>query len=202
MRLLWRRLTLPPYVQPLLAKTFRERRNLLQTALPPYEDFNDPTLARFGHVESLIGSVGDLAPVEAFFHRALSSKCEGIMVKILDHEVLTQSSQVAAEVKEEEAEGPVDANQLSMDVYAKPEVKAEEASASLLLSQSPSKSNKSGRRKGKMLLPASYEPDKSVLPPRSAVCKYCQDADHLSKRSEQTRRCLAQSQERLRRNGW
>lgn len=126
--------------------------------LPPFEDLDDATLARFGHVESLVGSAGDLAPVEEFFHRALRSKCEGIMVKILDHEVLAKSLETQDIVKEEDE---VDADLPVADALVDLGVKVEESGAEDPLSKSPGKSAKSGvRKKGKMLLPASYEPDK------------------------------------------
>lgn len=150
--------------QPLLSQTFRERRDKLHAFLQPYEDETDPTLARFGHVESMVGTPGDLGPVEEFFHRALGSKCEGIMVKILDHEVLVKHSLDAVKKEEEDAgEEAVEpaADQTTLDALVKPETDAQalDASESKSATKAPQSPNKKSR---KMLLPASYEPDKYV----------------------------------------
>ena len=64
----------------LLAKPFRERRNLLKTRFPPLAP-DEPTIARFDHVNSIIGTAGDLEPVREFMAAALNAKCEGLMLK-------------------------------------------------------------------------------------------------------------------------
>lgn len=148
--------------QPLLSKTFRERREKLHTFLRPYEDQSDPTLARFGHVESMIGTPGDLGSVEEFFHRALGSKCEGIMVKILDHEVLVKTGPDAVKKEEEDPEEEAverAADQTTLDTLVKsdPELTVFDGAEV----KSPAKAPRSpGKKSRKMLLPASYEPDK------------------------------------------
>ena len=64
--------------ESLLAKPFRERRTLLKTRFPPLAP-DDPTIARFDHVNSIIGTAGDLEPVREFMAAALNAKCEGLV---------------------------------------------------------------------------------------------------------------------------
>lgn len=103
----------------------------------------------------MVGIAGDLHPVEEFFRRALASKCEGIMVKILDNEVVAKGSDIVED--QEEIDGitgyPED---------TKPDVGPEATENGLAGLITPSKGKRSLNNKGsrKMLLPASYEPDK------------------------------------------
>lgn len=66
----------------LLKSSFRLRRQSLHTRFPPFSPDN-PLIARFAHVKSCESNEPD--DVERFFEEARNSKCEGIMVKTLDH---------------------------------------------------------------------------------------------------------------------
>ena len=43
--------------------------------LPPFTS-EDPTVARFDHVKSIIGCTNDLEPIRAFMEEAIGQKCE------------------------------------------------------------------------------------------------------------------------------
>lgn len=66
----------------LLKSSFRVRRKLLHTRFPHLSPDN-PLIARFVHVKSCESNEPD--EVEKFFAEARGSRCEGIMVKTLDH---------------------------------------------------------------------------------------------------------------------
>ncbi|PWN54495.1 ATP-dependent DNA ligase [Violaceomyces palustris] len=66
----------------LLKTSFRNRRNLLYTRFPALSPAN-PLIARFAHVRSCESTDPD--EVAEFFKAAQDQKCEGIMVKSLDH---------------------------------------------------------------------------------------------------------------------
>ncbi|TKY88995.1 hypothetical protein EX895_002236 [Sporisorium graminicola] len=66
----------------LLKSSFRTRRNLLHTLFPALSPQN-PLIARFAHVRSCESTDAD--DVARFFAQAQEYKCEGIMVKSLDH---------------------------------------------------------------------------------------------------------------------
>ena len=72
---------------PLLKTSFRTRRQLLHSKFPTLDPTN-PLIARFSQVKSLEST--DRAEVADFFELARTSKCEGIMVKSLDHHYETQ----------------------------------------------------------------------------------------------------------------
>jgi DNA ligase-1 len=59
---------------------------LLKSHFPPRTS-PDPTIARFDHVCSIEGRADDLEPLKAFMSEAILNKCEGVMVKVLDHDV-------------------------------------------------------------------------------------------------------------------
>ncbi|KAG6830454.1 hypothetical protein H0H92_000607 [Tricholoma furcatifolium] len=71
-------------IEVLLERTFRERRDLLFSRFPPYAS-SDPQVARLSHVENC-GSEEGKDAIEAFWEKALESRCEGLMVKLLDNE--------------------------------------------------------------------------------------------------------------------
>ncbi|EOR01307.1 DNA ligase 3 [Wallemia ichthyophaga EXF-994] len=66
--------------EPLLDKSFRERRQTLRTNLAPFTFGN---CARWDHVPSTDDT--HLDAITAFFHQCMSMKAEGIMVKLLDY---------------------------------------------------------------------------------------------------------------------
>ncbi|KAG8905341.1 hypothetical protein FRC01_008393 [Tulasnella sp. 417] len=113
----------------LLSEPFRTRRDLLRTNFPQYIP-EDKYTARLDHVESCEGDDGREV-VEEFFQRAVDSKSEGLMIKLLD----------SGEVIEVVDDGEDD------------DVVMEDASTS-----SPKKEKKKSTRRKP--LPATYEPDK------------------------------------------
>ena len=68
--------------ESLLKSSFRTRRRLLHTRFPPLSP-QSPLIARFAHVRSCESTDPD--DVARFFTQAQEYKCEGIMVKSLDH---------------------------------------------------------------------------------------------------------------------
>ncbi|QRW00404.1 ATP-dependent DNA ligase [Ceratobasidium sp. AG-Ba] len=68
--------------EPLLDKSFRERRQLLRDWFPSFVP-DDPFCSRLAHVESVESESGREA-VEEFWERAVESQCEGLMIKLLD----------------------------------------------------------------------------------------------------------------------
>ncbi|KAG8959663.1 hypothetical protein FRC00_001389 [Tulasnella sp. 408] len=115
--------------QTLLSEPFRTRRDLLRTKFPQYIP-EDKYTARLDHVESCEGDDGREV-VEEFFQRAVESKSEGLMIKLLD----------SGEVIEVVDEGDGD------------DVVMEDVSTS-----SPKKEKRKATRRKP--LPATYEPDK------------------------------------------
>ncbi|KAI0062904.1 ATP-dependent DNA ligase [Artomyces pyxidatus] len=70
--------------------TLQHRRTLLRSDFPPV-DLKQPGSARFEHVESCHSEDGK-ETVEEFWLRAVDSRCEGLMIKLLDHGVVVESS--------------------------------------------------------------------------------------------------------------
>lgn len=68
--------------ESLLKASLRLRRQLLHAHFPPMTPAN-PLIARFQHVKST--ETNDPEEVERFFQDARAHRCEGIMVKTLDH---------------------------------------------------------------------------------------------------------------------
>ena len=64
--------------QELLSRSFRSRRELLRTKFTEIHH-------QFTWVRSMDAASSDSAAIRTFFKSALSSKCEGIMVKVLDN---------------------------------------------------------------------------------------------------------------------
>lgn len=67
-----------------LAKPFRQRRQALKRYFPPHSP-GDVTAARLCHVQSCESEQG-LAAIQEFWEKAVESRCEGLMVKVLDYE--------------------------------------------------------------------------------------------------------------------
>ncbi|GAB00057.1 uncharacterized protein L969DRAFT_54793 [Mixia osmundae IAM 14324] len=118
----------------LLEQPFRRRRDLIKKLLPPRTP-DDLKLARFDHVKSLEGSTADLEPIAEFMAEAISNRCEGLMIKVLDNEPV-DSLAIQTEPAHSDDDGISDSD--------------EESKAHL----SP---QKPGRKKA---LLSTYEPDK------------------------------------------
>ncbi|KAI9442212.1 DNA ligase [Lactarius indigo] len=69
--------------QSLLKEPFRSRRKLLRTYFSAVRP-DQIGAARFDHVESCESEEGRRA-IEEFWSRAVDSRCEGLMIKLLDH---------------------------------------------------------------------------------------------------------------------
>ncbi|KAG2150519.1 ATP-dependent DNA ligase [Suillus clintonianus] len=65
----------------LLARPFRERRSLLRSRFPPFLP-SDKGAGRFDHVESCESDAGRDA-IEEFWQKAIESRSEGLMIKLL-----------------------------------------------------------------------------------------------------------------------
>ncbi|KAJ3571696.1 hypothetical protein NP233_g3582 [Leucocoprinus birnbaumii] len=76
--------------EPLLQKTYRERRALLRAQFLPYTP-DDLRAARFAHVESIESCSGRDA-VENFWWRSVESQTEGLMIKLLDNIVVAEEN--------------------------------------------------------------------------------------------------------------
>ncbi|TFK44414.1 ATP-dependent DNA ligase [Crucibulum laeve] len=74
--------------QSLLEQPFRKRRHMLRSHFPPY-DPPDKRSAHFKLVESC-ESEGGKSAIQAFWKRAVESRCEGVMIKLLDHGTLAE----------------------------------------------------------------------------------------------------------------
>ncbi|RDB24765.1 DNA ligase 3 [Hypsizygus marmoreus] len=74
--------------ESLLEHTFRERRNTLHSRFQRFIP-SDERAARFDHVDSCWSEKGRDA-VEQFWERAIGSRCEGLMIKLLDNEPTTE----------------------------------------------------------------------------------------------------------------
>ncbi|KAG8213716.1 DNA ligase [Butyriboletus roseoflavus] len=66
----------------LLERPFRQRRNLLRTRFPALTP-EEPGTARFDHVNSCESEQGREC-IEGFWQKAVESRCEGLMIKLLD----------------------------------------------------------------------------------------------------------------------
>lgn len=125
--------------EPLLDRSFRERRNLLQSLFQEIPH-------RFTWVNSLDATSADSEVVLDFFKSAIDVKCEGIMVKILDN--VENPYLETIEPEEEPAEPNVNA-------YATPSKRKKKVN----LIDKPGERTKGSRRKA---LLATYEPDKRL----------------------------------------
>lgn len=123
--------------QPLLDRSFRERRDILRslfTEIPHH----------FTWVKSLDATSQDSELVLEFFKSALDAKCEGIMVKILDNDIPKNIS----------AEGDLEAEDQA-DNEVVPSTRKDKPNSVSSEQQPPKKSRR------KPLLP-TYEPDKRL----------------------------------------
>ncbi|KAI0305760.1 ATP-dependent DNA ligase [Multifurca ochricompacta] len=76
--------------QSFLQEPFRFRRKLLRTHFPVLP-VDEPGAAKFDHVESC-ESEGGRAAIEEFWLRAVDSRCEGLMIKLLDHDGVLEAT--------------------------------------------------------------------------------------------------------------
>ncbi|KAG6900500.1 hypothetical protein C0993_009810 [Termitomyces sp. T159_Od127] len=81
----------------LLERAFRERRELLVSRFPSFTS-PDKRLARFKHVESCTSTEGRDA-IEAFLVKAIESRCEGLMIKLLDNEPIQDALAIGEKLK-------------------------------------------------------------------------------------------------------
>lgn len=135
--------------QPLLDRSFRERRELLKSLFKEVPN-------HFTWVKSLDATSGDSETVLDFFKTATENKCEGIMVKILDNLVAMPY------LGDTEADGDVDAQAVvpqESEKLAMPKPKSK--------SKAKTKGNGDGGDENKVKsrrkpLLATYEPDKRL----------------------------------------
>ncbi|XP_044717252.1 ATP dependent DNA ligase domain-containing protein [Hirsutella rhossiliensis] len=128
--------------QPLLDRPFRERRELLRSLFVEIPH-------HFTWVKSLDATSGDSEAVLEFFKSATDSKCEGIMVKILDN------LPAVPYLGDVEDTGPAEAEKLSMP---KSKSKFKQKPKSGGTADTDDKKPKSRRKP----LLATYEPDKRL----------------------------------------
>ncbi|KAF9529177.1 ATP-dependent DNA ligase [Crepidotus variabilis] len=69
--------------QSLLGRTFRDRRELLRSTFKSKHPGNDSFMAHFDFVNSCESEEGQ-SRIEEFMNEAVESKCEGLMLKLLD----------------------------------------------------------------------------------------------------------------------
>ncbi|KAI2462904.1 ATP-dependent DNA ligase [Annulohypoxylon bovei var. microspora] len=136
--------------QPLLDRPFRERRSLLRsffTEIPHH----------FTWVKSLDATSQDSETVLEFFKQAIDSKCEGIMVKILDNlPDLPAPSQPTEDLNQ--SAGQVESETLTLPTKSKSRKGKEKAKGT---SGNGAGEEKKPTSRRKALL-ATYEPDKRL----------------------------------------
>ncbi|KAF8502296.1 DNA ligase [Russula emetica] len=76
--------------QSLLQEPFRSRRKLLRTHFPAVQA-DQPGTAKFEHVESCESEEGRDA-IEGFWLQAIDSRCEGLMIKLLDNDKVLEGT--------------------------------------------------------------------------------------------------------------
>ncbi|KAH7628144.1 hypothetical protein B0T09DRAFT_175876 [Sordaria sp. MPI-SDFR-AT-0083] len=149
--------------QPLLNRSFRERRDMLRSLFVEIPH-------HFTWVKSIDATSQDSETVLEFFKSAVDSKCEGIMVKILDNlselEAPIPDDSANSEALEEQ-QLPISTNATPAPASSKkppkgkskPKPKTTETTASSDTPPIPEKKPQSSRRKP---LLATYEPDKRL----------------------------------------
>lgn len=144
----------------LLKMSFRRRRQLLYSRFPSLDPTN-PLIARFTHVKSLESTDPD--EVAAFFELARSSKCEGIMVKSLDHhwetdvKVSKSSSSSSKDKENEDHQYQSEFKLEKLEDVVGEEMQMEEDGVAPAVQEIEIGKGVNGR--GKALL-STYEPDK------------------------------------------
>lgn len=119
--------------QSLLDRYLRERREHLKSLFTEISN-------RFTWVRSIDATSSDTEPIFTFFNDALASKCEGIMVKVLDD----NNPEDQARFSEEEPPA-LDSTPFDEDLQAP---------------VNPTRNNKTGGRRRRLL--STYEPDKRL----------------------------------------
>ncbi len=132
--------------QELLGRSFRERRELLRSLFTEIPN-------HFTWVKSLDATSADSDIVQDFLKSATDSKCEGIMVKVLDN--------IAAPTVDDEQipPAPPDTPTKPKKSSTKTKTKTKSTSADREDDKSKESTGKGGRRKA---LLATYEPDKRL----------------------------------------
>ncbi|KAL1973942.1 hypothetical protein VTN31DRAFT_5502 [Thermomyces dupontii] len=121
--------------EPLLDRSFRERRDMLRSLFTEIPN-------KFSWVKSLDATSADSEAVLEFFRSATDAKCEGIMVKVLDN-----SSRPGADPHVDDRDGHG------------PEIKQDSRTTTPGDGRAAQKNNNGGRRKA---LLSTYEPDKRL----------------------------------------
>ncbi|TIA88934.1 hypothetical protein E3P99_02313 [Wallemia hederae] len=89
--------------EPLLNKSFRERRETLRSHLPPFAP-SSISYARWDHVPSIDDTALDA--ITAFFDKCMTMKAEGIMVKLLDYYEYKEDDEEDEEGEEDKLKSP------------------------------------------------------------------------------------------------
>lgn len=144
-------------MQGLIHQPFRERRRLLRSNLPPVRQFASSddasslkvVQASLDHVESVEADHGREV-VEEFWERAIESKCEGLMIKVLCSKPVPRSHCLHLSQLLDTVEVVVD---------TKAEMISGEESDQAGAKNRKKPLGKGSRRKA---LPATYEPGKRI----------------------------------------
>jgi DNA ligase-1 len=136
--------------EELLDRPFRERRSLLRSLFVEIPH-------HFTWVKSMDATSADVEAVQAFFKSATETKCEGIMVKVLDN---LSNPQLEAELADADEEGLLATPAPPKATSGKPaNSKSKSKSTSKPNATSEESSKPSTRRKA---LLSTYEPDKRL----------------------------------------
>ncbi|KAI1207722.1 ATP-dependent DNA ligase [Annulohypoxylon truncatum] len=139
--------------QPLLDRPFRERRSLLRSLFIEIPH-------RFTWVKSLDATSQDSEVVLDFFKQATDTKCEGIMVKILDNLPDLPATSQAAEDLNQTAEEIRENETLSLPAKSKAKKGTGKGKAKGTSGDGAGEEKKSSSRRKALL--ATYEPDKRL----------------------------------------
>ncbi|OKL60644.1 hypothetical protein UA08_04055 [Talaromyces atroroseus] len=127
--------------EPLLDRSFRERRDMLRSLFTEIPN-------RFTWVKNLDATSADSEAVLEFFKMATDVKCEGIMVKVLDNETQNNLVSEDAAIAENNGDG----------LYAE----TLESNEELRNEQLPPPAKKKERSTRRKALLSTYEPDKRL----------------------------------------
>ncbi|XDG05207.1 hypothetical protein ABKA04_004822 [Annulohypoxylon sp. FPYF3050] len=137
--------------QPLLDRPFRERRSLLRSLFIEIPN-------RFTWVKSLDATSQDSEVVLDFFKQAIDTKCEGIMVKILDNLLdLPAPTQAAGDINQ--TTGEVEESE-TLALPSKSKAKKGKGKAKGSSNDGTGEEKKTSSRRKALL--ATYEPDKRL----------------------------------------